>query len=66
MAAQVLQSVWPLLLLLAYFFVKGVLGMLAATSRHAIEKHNRLRECMKLRLEFQRGKEQPGQTAAER
>lgn len=53
MTSQVIASVWPLLAALAYLLVTCVLSVLSHMHQHAIEKHNRIIECMKLRREFE-------------
>jgi hypothetical protein len=54
MANEVLHSIWPILAILAFIMVTCILGMLAAIRRNATQVHNRVRDCMKLRLQFQR------------
>lgn len=52
MSLAALQTVWPILLLLAFLFCTCALSVLAAQRRHALEIHDRVRESKRLRSEY--------------
>jgi hypothetical protein len=52
MAWASLESVWPILALLAGALVFVTLTVLAAQQRHAIEEHNRIRASRTLRIKY--------------
>ena len=47
-----LESIWPILALLAAALVFVTLTILAAQQRHAVEEHNRIRASRTMRLKY--------------
>lgn len=52
MASDVIASIWPLLAVLAFLLVTCVMSVLTHAHKHAIDTHNRIAECMRLRSDF--------------
>jgi hypothetical protein len=49
---QAIQSVWPILLLLAYLLVTAVLTVLTYERKKHIDLHNRVRESLQMRNNY--------------
>ena len=52
MALDVILSVWPVLLGLAYVLVTCTLSVLASHRRHMIDMHDRVRRSKQLRSDY--------------
>jgi hypothetical protein len=52
MAWAGIESVWPILALLAAALVYATLTVLAAQQRHALEQHNRIRASRTMRIKY--------------
>jgi competence protein ComGF len=52
MAWTDLESLWPILALLAGALAFAMLAVLAAQQRHALEQHNHIRTSRSLRLKY--------------
>ena len=52
MTWHVLQSIWPVLAVLAYLLVTAVLTVVTSMRKRAIDVHDRIRQCMELRQRY--------------
>lgn len=59
MTGDVIQSVWPILLVLAWFLVKCVTTVLLAERQKVIDVHDRVRRCMELRKQYMASQQTP-------